>query len=225
MKKTRYNRKFTLIEMLIVVGIASLLFALLGPAFTRMTQSNAVEQHASGLKLGMERARALAVSQRRYVAMLLPSKSVSDATINKFHHGGYRLAYVTQENPDSTEGDKDKNSFFLDSWIPDNEWTNNGKSNAFLLEICIEDNPKNVKEDSDVLSATLADKIYEGEKLLSSTKISSSVTLPSLVFSPYGDILGGSDHVELYFYVCGQVVHDRLKLRLNKLSGKVEFIE
>ena len=94
------------------------------------------------------------------------------------------------------------------------------------MEICIEDNPKNVKEDSDVQSSTLADnKKFEGEKLLSSTKVSSTVTLPSLVFSPYGDILGGSDHVELYFYVCGQVVYDRLKLRLNKLSGKVEFIE
>ena len=156
--------------------------------------------------------------------MLLPSKSTGDAAIDKFNYGGFRFAYVTTENPDGTEGDKDKNKFFLDSWIPECEWMNNGKGNAFLLEICNSDDPQKIK-DADTAASTLLGGKFEGEGLLSTTKVKNNLTLPSLVFSPYGDVLGGTEDVELLFYVCGQFVHDRLKLRLNKLSGKVEFIE
>ena len=151
MKKIRYRQRFTLIEMLVVIGIAGLLFALLGPAFTRMTQSNAVEQHASGLKLGMERARALAVSQRRYVALLLPDKKINDTVVDKYRYGGFRYAYVTEddtsENP--TAGDAAKCSFFLEGWIPGEEWSNNGRNKAHLVEIQATDSPKKAKENNE----------------------------------------------------------------------------
>ena len=51
------------------------------------------------------------------------------------------------------------------------------------------------------------------------------VELPGLIFTPYGDIKTNSDDIELYLYVCGEFFYDRVKLRLNKLSGKVEYID
>ena len=69
MTEKRYRQRFTLIELLVVMGIAALLFALLGPAFRMMTKGNAVERCAGGLKLGMERARAVAIANRRAVAL------------------------------------------------------------------------------------------------------------------------------------------------------------
>ena len=90
MKKNIKRQNFTLIEMLVVIGIAGLLFTLMGPAFSRMTRGNAVESHASGLKLGMERARALAVSQRRYAAVLLPCNVTNkDHAHYNFQRGGF----------------------------------------------------------------------------------------------------------------------------------------
>ena len=224
MNKKAYRQHFTLIEMLIVVGIASLLFALVGPSFQRMVKGNAVERHASGLKLGMERGRALAISGRRYVAMLLPSKTTGDSETDKFRYGGYRLCYVTQENPDGTEGDKDNTKYVLDGWIPETEWTNNGRDEAYLLEIASSDDPKTVK-DNDTKAADHTDnKKFTGEELLSTVKTTAGY-LPALIFTPYGDIRGGSDDTELYFYVCGQYTYDRFKIRINKLTGKVEFVE
>lgn len=236
MKKTRYIQRFTLIEMLVVVGIAGLLFALLGPAFTRMTQSNAVEQHASGLKLGMERARALAVSSRRYVAMLLPDKKADDSDIDKHRYGGYRYAYVTEDNEASenpTDGDASKVQFFLESWIPGEDWTNRGKNKAYFVEIQASDNPEKAKENNETQITAAYNENYVGKKnnkpFLMSIKVKKSsggdVELPGLIFTPYGDVKTNSDDVELYFYVCGEFFYDRIKLRLNKLSGKVEYID
>ena len=233
MNKHTYRQRFTLIEMLIVVGIASLLFALLGPAFTRMTQSRAVEQHASGLKLGMERARALAVSQRRYVAMLLPDKKTNDAEIDKFRYGGFRYAYVTEDNTgeNPTDGDKSKCQYFLEGWIPGEEWCNRGKNKAHLVEIQVSDKPEKAKEDNTTQITEDYDKNFvskvdkdDESAVLTSVKIKNH-ELPALIFTPYGDIKTNSDNVELYFYVCGEFFYDRIKIRLNKLSGKVEYID
>ena len=123
MKKSIKRQNFTLIEMLVVIGIAGLLFTLMGPAFSRMTRGNAVESLASGLKLGMERARALAVSQRRSVAVLLPNKvSDKEKAHYNFQRGGFLLGFVTQNN----SGD-----YVFDGVIPDADWY----LNATLLQI------------------------------------------------------------------------------------------
>ena len=50
-------------------------------------------------------------------------------------------------------------------------------------------------------------------------------TCKGIIFSPYGDVKTKSTSMELYFYITAADVEDGLKLRLNKLSGKVEFVE
>jgi type II secretory pathway pseudopilin PulG len=229
MKKTRYNQRFTLIEMLIVVGIASLLFALLGPAFTRMTQSNAVERHASGLKLGMERARALAVSQRRYVAMILPDSTTGDSNVDKYRYGGYRLAFVTQDVSDIPTSVDPSKGFSFDSWIAEDEWRNSGKGKAHLVGISIAESAVLMEEDTKISEDYNTE--FKNKAVLSTIDVdisgSGSIkTFACLLFSPYGDIKTASDSdSELYFWVCSEFFYNRLKIRLNKINGKVEYVE
>ena len=219
MTEHTYRQRFTLIEMLIVVGIASLLFALLGPAFTRMTQSRAVEQHASGLKLGMERARAIAVAQRRFVALLLPHSSTTDTDPHyKYQRGGFRIGFVTASS---------ESSYVFDGAIDGTGWTNRG-NNAFLTAV------DNDKKDT-ILSSEkpLESDFIQKEPTGFSTFLHTVSNVPSgpdkvistraIIFSPYGNAIMPGDDTEIYFYITGLDVNDCIKLRLNKLSGKVEY--
>ena len=224
MKKTRYIQRFTLIEMLVVVGIAGLLFALLGPAFTRMTQSNAVEQHASGLKLGMERARALAASNRRYVALLLPDALPDTHKLYNFQRGGFRIGFVTLEGDDAK----------FDGWVSGNDWENKTSpdNNAFLTAV------SNLRK-KELTETNLLDKFAEsfkedGKCLLTAKGVSydeenpgSTINCRAIVFSPYGNVILHKDNkdVEIYFYITSAEVANCIQLRLNKLSGKVEYMD
>ena len=226
MNKHTYRQRFTLIEMLIVVGIASLLFALLGPAFTRMTQSRAVEQHASGLKLGMERARALAVSQRRYVAMLLPDKKTNDAEIDKFRYGGYRLAFVTQDVSNIPTAIDSSNGFSFDSWIAEEEWRNSGKGKAHLVGISTTTSPSAALMPEETQITEDYEAEFKNKSTLSKLSVDISKEFACLLFTPNGDVKTAVDSdSELYFWVCSEFFYNQQKIRLNKINGKVEYVE
>ena len=219
-KKETLRREFTLVEMLIVVGIASLLFTLVIPAFSRMMQGSRVEHCASNIKLGMERARAKAVSGRRYIAMVLPhgvsSRSRADYD---FQRGGYRLFYVSIGS---------NGTFTCDGVVPEMTWSN--RSNEAYL-VAVSDEQKKI---SDYKTAKVGDSNTK-EKIIDSGFLhtvsglpvggsASPVSLPGLIFSPYGDIRANTDQTELYFYVCGTDKDDMLCLRMNKITGKIEYV-
>ena len=218
MKKTRYIQRFTLIEMLVVVGIAGLLFALLGPAFTRMTQSNAVEQHASGLKLGMERARALAVSSRKHVALLLPYGANDTKPVYKFQRGGFKYGYISIDSD---------GSYSFDGVVDDAEWKNRG-NNAFLTAV---DNAKDKNLsaekplDNFEKEPTGFSKLHAVSNVPASNEGTEKISCRGIIFTPYGNVLIPGDDNEIYFYITGIDVDDCVKVRLNKLSGKVEYVE
>ena len=219
MNKHTYRQRFTLIEMLIVVGIAGLLFALLGPAFTRMTQSRSVDQHAAGLKLGMERARAIAVAQRRFTALLLPhsSTTVTDPHYN-YQRGGFKIAFIAH----STE-----NGYVFDGTIDSADWTNRG-NNAFLTAVDSKNN-KNLSSETPMESDFLQKEPAGFSSLLHSVSNVPTgsggvlISTRAIIFSPYGNVVMPGDDMEIYFYITGLDVNDCIKLRLYKLSGKVEF--
>ena len=219
--------------MLVVIGIAGLLFILIGPAFNRMARGNAVESHASGLKLGMERASSLAAASRRYVAVILPYKLDSGKTNYpgyKYQRGGYRLAYVTQGS---------SGAYTFDGWLPDSEWQNQGRD-AYLVDVTEANNSgsKPVYATADSTKKMGTDANFEdaigGHSHLhdvADVKENDGATPYSyssckgIIFSPYGGAVVSSSDPELKFYITGTNFYDRVALRLNVLSGKVEFVE
>ena len=205
--------------MLVVIGIAGLLFILVGPAFNRMTRGNDVESHAAGLKLGMERALSLAASSRRYVAVLLP-RGISSTTdpVYKYQRGGYRLAYVTQGST---------GAYVFDGWVPDSEWRNQGRS-AYLTEIVAgaAGTPTKATANS---TAKMTDSDFpaaiEGHSVLFDVGGLSGIPCKGIIFSSFGQAVIATDDTDLKFYVTGTDFYDRVALRLTVLSGKVEFVD
>lgn len=208
---------FTLVEMLVVVGIASLLFTLVIPAFGRMMQGSRVEQCATGLRLGMERARGRAVSDRRYVALVLPHGVTGTSREDyKYQRGGYRLVYVTANGT---------GSYSYGGMIPETDWENKS-SDAFL--VAVDESLQKISSFSSVKvgAKDKSEKIKGINKLYNISDVpvgSGTDSLPGVIFTPYGDIKLDSDKTELYFYICGSDKEDMLCLRMNKLTGKIEF--
>ena len=51
------------------------------------------------------------------------------------------------------------------------------------------------------------------------------ISCRGIIFTPYGNVLIPGDDNEIYFYITGIDVDNRIKVRLNRLSGKVEYVE
>ena len=252
MKKYRIH-SFTLIELLAVIGLLALLIGIFTPAFTRMMQGNQVDQVASKFKTGMEVAQAQAVSSRKYVAMVIPTRGdKADAKLRPYCNGGYRLAYVK----------KDGNDWVFDSWVPGQQWSNM-VDGAMLVRIVRRkdwynkagDNDSGVKglrtspDDNSASTIALAGdntEVLAGYGSLVSLTIPESVTTAgeddivlvgtenqrAIIFTPFGGCVGG-DAPMLFFFTEATVSDDAytytnednfLVLKLNPITGKVVYL-
>jgi type II secretory pathway pseudopilin PulG len=219
MKKHSNKQKFTLIEMIAVVAIASILIAVFVPAFNKMMFGSKVDQAASNFKLGLEVAQSRAIASRKYVAMIIPLK-IDDSNLKtnmkKYCMGGYRLAYVK----------KSGSEYKFVSWVPDSSWRNpddgarlvridTGKnwnsdvtdlandklpqdasklSDYFDFAISKNSGDKNPVDVSDIPSAADGD---EEEDI----RTWDDINRQAVIFSPYGGVMNSSDDLKpLRFY-------------------------
>jgi len=248
MRKERNIRgHFTLIELLAVIGIASVILSLALPAFTRMVSGNKVDEMAGRLKLGLEQAQSLAATENRYVALLLPngSDSAVNAASRKYRLGGYRPAFVERSG----------SSYTFDRWVDDHDWKNvpdeavlarvvDSANSSALPQISSE---VSTGEDAEIPSSDGKIGIsgcpaavtggYSGSSLMaigSNPAGANSATL-AVIFNPRGGIMNGSD---LYFVVAAAKVEgtavsypaedslgpvDYRILMLHQYTGRVEF--
>lgn len=230
----RVKSRFTLIEMLAVVAIASILVALITPAVQGMLFGNRVDQCASNLKLAMEQAQSKAVAARRYVALILPTDHSASANAMKpYCKSGYRMAYVK----------KDGNTFVFVEWIPGSEWKN-PNDGALLINISNTAPGNSPEEWAENRKQEFADA-KPGTKLSNLSDIDlNSVTVQeftdiggstgcALVFSPFGGI--ANHDMPLYFSVTEARVEGTsyvlnnpdnfLVLKLNAITGRVTYFD
>ena len=211
MKDRITARKFTLIEMLAVVAIASIMIAVFVPAFNRMMFGSKVDQAASNFKLGLEVAQAKAISSRKYVAMVIPVKygAVSGLTLKPFCDGGYRLAFVKKSGDDC----------HFSGWVPDSSWRN-PRDGAALTAV-------GTLKPLDLASGVTDDDwndLGDGENR------------KAVVFSPYGGTMD-QDDISFTFTEArftgnvddGKAVYDmpnssnRLQFVLDGITGRVSY--
>lgn len=234
------NNGFTLVELLVVICIASLLMGVVIPAFSRMVTGSAVDRLASNLKLRLEQAQSHAASSRRHVALVLPHGTTSTWTDPKEQAarlGGSRMCYV--------DWDPDNNVASFKRWVPDEDWTEPERG-AYLVYVTNsstniasnEGDPQTIGTNSGVSTI-----IYNGSaaadakplKDLSGTLSPSSTSSPGnsvIVFSPNGNIRSTDD---VYLVVAeamdngaslifpGGAVHNYRVLKINRITGKVEY--
>lgn len=218
----REKSRFTLIEMLAVVAIASILIALMTPAAQSLMFGSRVDQCASNLKLAMEQAQSKAVASRKYVALILP---VSHGTTKKelipYCKSGYRMAYVKKEGDD----------YKFVSWVPGSDWKN---ANNGAMLVSIEDSESNAKNapsaPTDTDFSLLAKITSPPEDDLGNSCISGK---EAIIFSPYGGVVNRDQ--PLYFTITECKYNDGsysldnpdnfLVLKLNAITGRVTYFD
>ena len=247
MKIRRARHRFTLIELLTVLGIASVVMALALPAFTRMVSGNKVDEMSGRLKLGLEQAQSIAATENRYVALLLPNGSdsdVTDAEARRNRLGGYRPAFVNRTTT---------TTYTFDRWVDGHVWKN-APDEAVLIRVLntISDLPQISSEVSTraeaeipgqsgkigisgAPSATTAEFASSGLLPIDSNPSGSNTAATAVIFNPRGGIMNTSD---LYFVVAAAKINgtaitypvqdslgpvDYRILMLHQYTGRVEF--
>lgn len=239
--KKRYNR-FTLVELLVVICIASLLMGVVLPAFSRMVTGSAVDRLASNLKLRLERARSHAASSRRHVALVLPHGTDStwkESAEQSARLGGSRMCYVNWNSDDHTAA--------FQRWVPDEEWSTPERG-AYLLratrnesDIVKEGNAQPIDTNG---SSGIDTLLYSGTADSADSKplkdltgilspgTTSSPANSAIVFSPNGNVRSTAD----VYLVIGEAmnngstlvfpgggVYNFRVLKINRITGKVEY--
>ena len=241
--KMRHN-KFTLVELLVVICIASLLMGLVLPAFNRMVTGSAVDRLASNLKLRLERAQSHAASERCHVALILPSGS--DWTGNgkdvKARNGGSRMCFVADPGADYSAEFK--------KWLPDEDWALSER--GALLVYVSKDDPLEVKNNEIILKEDITktggsisrkvDTLMTGETSNNDKPLKDISGYPggdksncAVIYAPDGSVCSAGDvylviHEAMklsdgsFVYPGGGVEFRNFRvLKVNRLTGKVEY--
>ena len=238
----RVKSRFTLIEMLAVVAIASILIALITPAVQNLMFGSRVDQCTSNFKLGLEQAQSKAIASRKYVALVLPfnhKNTDSDSKqYNIYCRSGYRMAYVT----------RDGDNYNFDRWVENQDWKN-PNAGALCMDITT-DSPdddetswaNDVKDDMRDLQQDKGFNVLSDLKNITNTPELKGITKDgssdgkycAVIFSPYGGIV--NNERPLYFTFTEAKtgsgnkyeldnVDNFLVLKLNAITGQVTYFD
>ena len=245
----RVKSRFTLIEMLAVVAIASILIALITPAVQNLMFGSRVDQCASNFKLGLEQAQSKAIASRKYVALILPYNhgNTNNATehYNQYCKSGYRMAYVT----------KSGSNYNFDRWVDHQDWKN-PNAGALCVDITTA-SPGTAQASKEIWAndvkhraASLGrDDTFNALASIESASITSTnapelmhitanVSHPAgnhcaVIFSPYGGVVD-NEHPLYFTFTEGKVdgsnytldnVDNFLVLKLNSITGQVTYFD
>ena len=118
------RKNFTLVEILVVLGLMAVLLFIALPSFEKLAKGHGVELAARNLtsKLGM--ARGYAITNRQYVAVLMPTATTTTAPASSTilplpeqAFKGYKLCTVSSTFTTGTP-----NTFTFKNWLPSEKW-------------------------------------------------------------------------------------------------------
>lgn len=204
--------RFTLIELLLVMGLMGLMVTIALPAFSRMTGNNKLDVMASNIKIALEQGQSTAVSRNCYVAVVFPNTTCS-GDAKEYAFGGYRLAEVTTE---------DGKPFKFERWISESYM--NKPSDAYLAAVKVS---KLTVGTDKAPEAFVNDQLSKGGRCLRDCGIEGE---SSVIFKPTGE----SVNCEMYFVIAAGTVsgntlsverlEDFRQLKLNPFTGRVEYV-
>ena len=116
MQRTHINKPFTLVELMVVIGIIAIIMGISVPAFRNITVGSGVNAASRMLSSQLMLARAEAIARRRHVAVIIPGqyyeKISSDPSIYNFT--SFRSAFVNVGSG---------TDYLFDEWVPGTQWT------------------------------------------------------------------------------------------------------
>ena len=102
---------FTLVEILVVLGLMAILLFMALPAFEKIAKGGGVEVAARNLSSKLGAARGYAINNRQYVAVLMPDANLP----NDYLFRSYKLCVVSPRAPAT-------NVFDFNRWLPSENW-------------------------------------------------------------------------------------------------------
>ena len=121
--KTRSLNNFTLLEMVVVLAVAAILMGISLPAFTKLIKGQNIDVAARSISGTLKACRAYAVTNRQYVALIMPQARVSldgstvvqsptTALPQAYFNQSYRPCIVT----------KSGSTYTFSKWIDGEKW-------------------------------------------------------------------------------------------------------
>jgi type II secretory pathway pseudopilin PulG len=92
MKQKKTN--FTLLELLVVMGISLILLAISAPAFLSMSKGQSVEVAARVIGSELNAARSYAITHRKSVALIIPIDNNPSGLSSSYYYKSYRTCIV-----------------------------------------------------------------------------------------------------------------------------------
>ena len=235
--KRRCN-DFTLVELLVVICLASLLFGIVLPAFSRMVTGSAVDRLSSNLKLRLEKTQSQAAVSRRHTALILPNGADwTDSKEQAARLGGSRMCYV--DNVDTSAG-----TAAFKRWVPNEEWSQPERG-AFLIRVtdnpdgddgvAVEGSAQKVGDGTNAGEATILAKGTKPLLTVNSYEGGAARSSCAVVFSPNGNMRNQRDIClvvaeampngsKLIFPGGGDAgAHNFRALKINRITGRVEY--
>ena len=196
------RRNFTLIEILMVLGLMAILLFIALPAFEKLAKGHGVELAARNITSKLGQARGYAITSREYVAVLMPTDTALGASLTKLPNDyifrSYKLCVVASNPTPSTRTSTlgippttvstAVNTFTFKRWIPSEKWEFTPTGTA--INHIISGTAHISTSDSNSWPAALACEEVSGVSLKelspSSTTYDSVDTVRAIVFKPTG---------------------------------------
>ncbi|UDQ97308.1 prepilin-type N-terminal cleavage/methylation domain-containing protein [Lentisphaerota bacterium WC36G] len=97
-KNSQIKSLFTLVEMIVVIAIAAVLLSLSAPALKRLFSVQGAKSAAISVQVTLERARSLAITNNKYVAVAFLQREVSTERGRELAYRAMRICEVTDNN-------------------------------------------------------------------------------------------------------------------------------
>lgn len=167
----RKSRKYTLVELLVVVGIMALIMSIALPSFSKMARGQAPKNAARNILATLKGARSYAITERKYVAVIFPDKDNTGVTaLKNYAFKRYRACFVKRTDTGTTT------TYAFSSWIDGENWKEMPSSAVFSTQTvntttgAITGSP----------SATTVESVVDSSIGLAATN------LPGIIFKPTG---------------------------------------
>ncbi|MCF6175046.1 MAG: GspH/FimT family pseudopilin [Victivallaceae bacterium] len=190
----RYRNNFTLIELLLVLAIMGIIMGAGFSGLSRMSKGQAVNGAVRSIAGQISLARSYAVSQNRYVALILPNHVDSNFDSNDGDSYVMQKTRICFIDKDSTTG-----VFDFDEWVSSSQWK---KIPQGALAIISTENVADLDTTPAPPQSPIAGNLeivnnieYTNDKNVDET----TGVSPAIIFSPSGALVNSESYITVFW--------------------------